>query len=78
MKFEPEDFKSVAISSDWKTVAESAAFWANTRLAEMLAEAPRVFMSKGIGHFDAWTVNGSDLDAAPSHTAKLVCIEAIK
>lgn len=59
-----------------KAVAKKVAKLVNARLAEMLEEAPMVYMVKGFGHYDKWIEDESELDGDPTHTARLVCIEA--
>lgn len=47
-------------------------------LERQIAEAPYAYMAKGYGHYDKWTTNFSDLDARPTHRARLIHIEEIK
>lgn len=58
-----------------EVVGKVVADYVNERIRQYLERSPRVFMAKGRGHFDAWTINGSDLDASPTHTGVLVNIE---
>lgn len=37
----------------------------------------KVFKSAGMGHYDKWIEDESELDAAPSHSAILICEKEI-
>lgn len=77
LKFEPEDFHTLDGWFNRATIKNLVVDIANQRLQEMLRDAPAVYKATGYGHFDKWIEDKKELDAPPSHQARLIEIEVL-
>ena len=76
--FTVQDMRSWSRRIDVDDIYACMAIHANLLLSQELEDAQKVYKCAGYGHYDTWIEDEKELDTAPGHKAKLICIEEIK